>query len=813
MKFDLATSKIYKAVTLFKIFPHVVIKTWRILLLAAGIIAIISYTITLYFGGFHIGIIALSSRQWQALSLILLPLGFSVLFFEIFSDIYLKNPRTKVDEENIAEFLDFDSAKLLDRAFKINNFISAILNSDLCKNIFYRLGINPDELKNYLENDIDIIALVGAANNNRVEHGAVRISVIDLVISLYETFPPFKQLIIGRDLDEKDLDRVAQWYESEAAFGEKVKRFWDRDNLLRRKPIGVSWVYASAPLLEHFARPLGGNLEGKDIENYFFGRQDTIDQIEKALLKASEANVILVGEPGVGKRTIIDGLAYLVKEGRVLPELKYKRVLELNLASIVSYAKDKTKVHNLLVEILDQAVKAGDVILFIDNFHNFLGEDGMGASDISRVILPYLESSRVQIIAAMDSVNFHKHLESRADLAKTFEKIIVSEPDLGSVIRIVEEIIPTIEYRFKLLFTYPAIKAIVENSDRYIQTVPFPEKAINLLNDVVSFIKSKKKSWVSKQDVDEVCSLKTNIPLGRINVDEKQKLLSLKEEMHKEIIGQDEAVNAVVETMQRLRAGLKARGKPAGVFLFIGPTGVGKTQTSKALARIYFGSPDKMIRFDMSEYQNLESVSRFLGSVESNEPGQLPSRVRDNPFSVLLFDEIEKANRNILNLFLQVFDEGRITDALGRKVSFEQNVIIATSNAGAQQIREMVASGVDPALQKEKVIDILISNQYFSPELLNRFDQIVVFHPLSQDEASTVAGLLVDKLVSRLKDQGYFFNPTPEILSYVAREGFDPKFGARPMQRVITDKIETVIAQKILEGEIKKGQEFSISIN
>lgn len=288
--------------------------------------------------------------------------------------------------------------------------------------------------------------------------------------------------------------------------------------------------------------------------------------------------------------------------------------------------------------------------------------------------------------------------------------------------------------------------------------------------------------------------------------------MALDTEMHREIIGQEQAVTAVAQTMQRLRAGLARRGKPAGVFLFVGPTGVGKTLTAKVLAETYFGSKDTMVRFDMSEYQNKESLDRLLGSVPLNEPGQLATEVRDNPFSLLLLDEIEKAHKDILNIFLQVFDEGKLTDAFGKKASFEQNIIIATSNAGSDHIREMIQQGVDPATQKEKIIDLLVNKGYFRPELLNRFDEIVIFHPLSREQTAKIADILVRKLVERLREQGYFFSASKEIIDYIAEVGFDPQFGARPMARAIQDKLENVIAKKILGEKIQKGVEFTLTL-
>jgi ATP-dependent Clp protease ATP-binding subunit ClpA len=282
--------------------------------------------------------------------------------------------------------------------------------------------------------------------------------------------------------------------------------------------------------------------------------------------------------------------------------------------------------------------------------------------------------------------------------------------------------------------------------------------------------------------------------------------------MHKEVVGQERAVEVVASTMRRLRTGLGKKGKPAGVFLLVGPTGVGKTLTAKILAKTYFGSADKMLRFDMSEYQDINSLDRFLGSTRTGEPGQFVTAVRDNPFSLILLDEIEKADKNVLNIFLQVFDEGRLTDVFGRKINFEQNIIIATSNAGAEYIRDMVKEGIDPSIEKERIVDVLIKGGYFRPELLNRFDEIVIFHPLSQAQVGVISGLLINGLAARLKEQGYIFQPTQEVIDYVSRVGFDPQFGARPMERVIRDKVESTIAGKILDGSISKGTPFSLSV-
>lgn len=833
MEFNLQKSQIYKAISFSKLLILGPLKFWRILFLIVGSIGVMAHLITkmlertavllpttLCISG-TLCIPASSNDLFSGLAYIFLPLGFSVLFLEVFFNYYLKYPKIK-DQDNLAELLDFDVAKILDKANSVSELLLAISGSAPAQNIFLRIGVNPNQLKGQLEklpasddqkSLQELVNLIVDANNIRQVHGSERITLMDLLASLFDFSPIFKQAVINSRLDKNDLGLLAVWYESASDFYRKRKMFWRLENLLRQPPIGIGWIYGYSWYLQHYATDLTGQFLKKYLDIKLIGRKRAVDQIEEVLSRSGQNNVLLVGEPGVGKRTVILGFVQMIAEGRALPALNFKRVFELNVPLIVSSSKDITEVQNTLILLLNEAIKAGNIILVIEDFHNFIGAlGGMGRADISQILIPYLESTGIQIIATTDPVSFHKHIESRAEIQKVFEKVEVEEPNTTETLKIIEELVPMIEARNKIFLTYGAIKNIVEGADRYLKTAPMPEKTIDLLTEVVSRVASQKKPIVFAQDVDETITLKTEIPLGAIGGSEKEKLTNLEFEMHKEIIGQDAAVKAVAQTMQRLRAGLSRRGKPAGVFLFAGPTGVGKTLTAKILAKIYFGSTNKMIRFDMSEYQDMESLDRFLGSLRINEPGQLASLARDNPFSIILLDEIEKAHKNILNIFLAIFDEGKMTDVFGRKVGFEQNIFIATSNAAADLIRDMVNQGLDPSAQKEKVIDALVSGHYFSPEFLNRFDEVVIFHQLNQEQIAQIAELLVGGLAERLREQGYLFKPTAEIIDYISKIGFDPQFGARPMQRAIQDKLETIIARRILEGTIQKGQEFSLSI-
>lgn len=836
MVFNLRQSSIYKAVLFYRLFPVGILKFWRVLLFVLALTPAVLWII-----GRAYPIQITINIGWL---FIVLPFAFSVLFFELFGDYYLKYPKIR-STSNIAELIEFEAARVFDRAFELSrglgeNILSvktlllAMIEDRVMERLFIRiipgfLSVRK-QLKDSMASPVlyrrnfslftsqevspEVVKVLENAAVLKDKHGGYRISVLDVLASIYDYSNEFRQFILSQDLDKDDLEELANWYEHIWNFWREFRKFWSLDNLLRQPPVGRDWIYGYSRHLGAFAVNLSDKMEYIRPSLKLTSRQKEIDQIEQILSRSGENNILLVGEEGVGKDSVILDLTEMIVRGKALPELNYKKVFDLNLSLVAGASKDITEVQNLLLNILNEAVKAGNIILVLKDFHNFIGEiGGLGRIDVSEILMPYLKSSRIQVVATTNPASFHKLVEPRSELMEVFERINIFEPNASQMIKIIEEAIPGIEARSKVLVTYGAIKEIIEGADKFIRTTPFPEKAFDLLSEVVSYSTANKKYIIEKQDVSEVISRKTGIPLGSIAGEEKEKLVRLEELMHKELIGQNRAVEVVAATMRRLRTGLAKRGKPAGVFLFVGPTGVGKTLTAKILAKTYFGSADRMLRFDMSEYQTVDSIDRFLGSIKTQEPGQFVTQARDNPFSLILLDEIEKAEKNILNIFLQVFDEGRLTDAFGRRINFEQNIIIATSNAAADFIRELVKEGLDPSLEKEKVIDALIKSGYFRPELLNRFDEIVIFHPLSEEQVGKITAILLDSLATRLKDQGYIFKPTQEVADYVAKAGFDPQFGARPMERVIRDKVESAIAKKILNGEIKKGIEFSLLVS
>jgi ATP-dependent Clp protease ATP-binding subunit ClpC len=389
-----------------------------------------------------------------------------------------------------------------------------------------------------------------------------------------------------------------------------------------------------------------------------------------------------------------------------------------------------------------------------------------------------------------------------------FEKIEVKEISEEETLKILEDRALRLEAKYKVFFTFPAIKGIVSLCSKYLPAIPFPEKAIDVIDELAVLASQRKEKVVLLKDVEEVIERKAKVPIGEIKEAERRKLLKLEELIHQRIIDQEEAIKEISEALRRARAEITVRRGPIGSFLFLGPTGVGKTETAKALAEIYFGSEEKMIRLDMSEFQNLSDIPRLLGG--PGEEGLLTTPVRERPFSLLLLDEFEKAHPKILNLFLQVFDEGHLTDGMGRKVSFKNTIIIATSNAGAEIIWEKLKQTQKLEIIKEDLLSYLIQNRIFAPELLNRFDGVIVFKPLTKENLLKIAELLLKKIQKQLKEKDIDFVITEPLKEKIVELSYDPKFGAREMQRVIQEKVGNVLAREILMGGIKRGMRIEI---
>ena len=631
------------------------------------------------------------------------------------------------------------------------------------------------------------------------------------------------------------------------------------------------------PALDQYSRDLTQMAaEGK--LDPVVGREKEISRLIQILSRRTKNNPCLVGEPGVGKTAIAEGLAQRILAGSVPETIKDKRLVVLDLSGMVAGSKYRGEFEERIRKVVDEVCENQGILLFIDELHTIIGAGGAeGALDASNILKPSLSRGELQIIGATTLEEYRKYIEKDAALERRFQPVIVEEPSEEEAYEILKGLRPYYERHHKVEISDEALEAAVKMSVRYINDRFLPDKAIDLIDEAASKVqlsgyqasseiedlsreiqeilqekeraiktgylslakecqekqkeaearleqlqvKEEKKNQRKSGKVDEkavasIVSDWTKIPVQRLTEGETRRLAQLEKELHKRVIGQEEAVHAVSQAVKRGRVGLKDPNRPIGSFLFLGPTGVGKTELSKALAQAVFGSEQAMIRVDMSEYMEKHSVSKLIGSppgyVGYDEGGQLSEKVRRNPYSVILFDEIEKAHPDVFNILLQVLDDGHITDAHGRKVDFKQTIIIMTSNAGAQAIVEPKQLGFISQKDEKKDYEKMKSGvmeevrRLFKPEFLNRIDEIMVFHTLNKEEIRKIVLLLLKSLEKRCEEQmDIHLNVTNSAVDYIAEAGFDAKYGARPLRRAIQSKIEDRLANELLEGKIKRG--------
>lgn len=630
------------------------------------------------------------------------------------------------------------------------------------------------------------------------------------------------------------------------------------------------------PTLNQFGKDLTFEAsEGK--LDPIIGREEEIDRIIQILSRRTKNNPCLIGEPGVGKTAVVEGLAEKVIAGEVPENLKNKRVVTLDISSIVAGAKYRGDFEERLKKCLQEIKKAGNVILFIDEIHTIVGAGAAeGAIDAANILKPLLARAEIQVIGATTLNEYRKYIEKDAALERRFQPVLVGEPTVEEAIQILTGIRDKYEAHHKVEITDSAIKAAVELSSRYVNDRYLPDKAIDLMDEAASRVKLNsltapkevkkieekineivkekedaintqnfekaaklrdkeqkereklekvKLEWtqknqitaatVTENEIAEVISKWTNIPVNKLTEAETAKLRKLEEELHKRVIGQDAAITAVSKAVRRGRVGLKDPKRPIGSFIFLGPTGVGKTETCKALAECLFGDENSMIRVDMSEYMEKHTVAKLIGSppgyVGYEEGGQLTEKVRRKPYAVILFDEIEKAHPDVFNILLQILEDGRLTDSQGRMVDFKNTVIIMTSNVGARNITEQKTIGFNNAENKEKNYEQIkgdVMNELkkaFRPEFLNRIDEIIVFKPLDEMEIEKIVEIMIKSSTGRLAEREISIEVTENMKKHIVKKGFDPAYGARPLRRAIQSLIEDTLAEEILDGKVKNG--------
>ncbi|TSC52791.1 MAG: chaperone ATPase [Parcubacteria group bacterium LiPW_41] len=572
---------------------------------------------------------------------------------------------------------------------------------------------------------------------------------------------------------------------------------------LRKRVINRSWTARPTPVLDQFSTDLT-ELANQEKVGFLIGHNEEMNVLIHTLSRPGKPNAILIGEPGAGKTSMIAHLAYRLIKDDVPSPLYDKRLVSLDIPALISNSTPEVLVGRLK-EITDEVILAGNIVLHIPELHDlFRTANNKGGINAIDVILPIIKNQAIPVVGESFPREFKTYIEARTDFLDQFESITINEISEKEAIRFLVYQTLLLEKQYKLFITFRAIEQSVKIAHRYFHNKLLPGSALDLLKQAIIAAKDERRKILEAEDITKIAETQTRIPIEKAGDDEAQKLLNLEEMIHKKLVNQSHAVSSVSRSLREYRSGLSRKGGPIATFLFVGPTGVGKTELAKILTKIQFGSQDSMIRFDMSEYQDKQSISRFIGSSNGESSGALTDAVSKTPYSLILLDEFEKAHPDILNLFLQVFDDGRLTDNLGRVVGFENTIIIATSNAHSEFIKTEIEKG----RKSGEIADDLKKKltDYFKPELINRFSDIIVFRTLTQDETKQVAKLLIGEVSGTLREsQGIDLVVDDSALSEIARIGYSPVFGARPLRQTISENIRSVLAEKILRREITRG--------
>jgi ATP-dependent Clp protease ATP-binding subunit ClpA len=648
-------------------------------------------------------------------------------------------------------------------------------------------------------NPADLAACLAVAVTLADQSNSKSLEVGFIVTGILMSEPSVATMLRSYKMQPDDLESIALW------LGRGL------DDQRRDKQdfggVGRDWAFGFTPLLDRFGENLSVSIANNGAHYGWLTSSPGVQSIESAFDNHASA-IALIGPDGIGKTTSIYALAQRLIEGHTTQSLAYHQIISLKASVILSNAHGAGELERIILALANEAAHAGHVILFFDDAQLFFSS-GTGSFDATQLLLPILQAGVVPIIFAMTPSDYQRLRANNATMSGLLTPVLLQELPPNDVMRVLEDIAIGIESRNKLLITYDALHEAYRLSGRYEQDEAYPGKAIKLLGQAVPHAKD---SIVTALSVQQAIEQTRGVKVGNAKAAEADTLLHLEDKIHERMINQSHAVSVVSNALRRARAGVGNPKRPIGSFLFLGPTGVGKTELAKAIAATYFNDESTIIRLDMSEYQQAEDVARLLSSGQTDKTSLILS-VRQQPFSVVLFDEIEKAHPNILNLMLQLLDEGQLTDSTGRAVSFKDCIIIATSNAGATTIRDQVSKGVDIESTRELLTDELIQTNQFKPELLNRFDDLVIFRPLTPSELGQVVRLMLQDINQTLQNQNISLNLTDAAIDTIVRVGNDPRLGARPMRRALQRAVEDVVAQKILRGETHPGDTITLDVN
>ena len=736
-----------------------------------------------------------------------------------------KMPRRQ--RRSVSDSYTNEARKLLENAYRMADrlrhaellpihIIAALAESDKIATVFIRLGVSVKTIEQKLRPLLPPVApttlaptvsreaqeILFAAYDEAYRAHQHYVGDTDLLVSVVRLSPALQDVLSDVGIDHQKLINVVEWVRVREHLMQQYHKLRRAAGHRSKYGMDKAMTAVATPYLNRFSDDVTMLAQFGHTEECV-AREKEVESIFR-VVEGGQQNVLLVGDFGVGKKSIVEGLAGRMVEDDVPKRLQDKRMVRLSVSSLLAGTTPSGAVERLIA-IMNEIARAGNIILFIHNIHELIGVSAGGQDqslDVAGTLAEYIGGGRFMTIATTTTEAFGQ-LVSNSKLGTLFSKVEIAEMDENQTIQVLESKAGYIEYKQQVFFAYEAVEKAAQLAKRFIREVTLPGSALEVMSEAASFTHSKKghNTLVTGEEVAAVVAQKTKIPVTAVSADESEKLLHLEAVLHQRVIGQDEAVNLVASALRRARAQIRSQNRPIANFLFLGPTGVGKTELAKTIAEVYFGGEERMIRLDMSEYQDKASIYRLIGRPGEKGSGVLTEAVRRAPFALVLLDEIEKADKDILNLFLQVMDDGRLTDSVGRVVDFTNVILIATSNAGTNYVQDQLHAGISSEAIKERLLHGELRD-YFRPEFLNRFDGIVLFRALDQAAIKQIAGIMLKHVAADLAVKGITLNVTDDALNYFASIGFDPDFGARPMRRVVQERVENALAELLLSKSI-----------
>jgi len=787
--FNFSSLRSYKARLGVAMAPVEIWLTILAIVLVLGAVFLLIMGLSIGWGALAVGVILIMPIRWYQ------------------EDLHIHKPT--LGGKTIDDVLDGDIlGRLPENPSPYDLAISLSLTAE---GVFFmrRFGVSSGMIRDLVSKDSkDVEVVFNEAMRLRSELALPSLTAGMILIALLRQVPQSRDMLAHLQLEESDLVAGIKWF---ARLEQQIENY--KHSIKNPGGIGRDWSFGWIPNLSHFGQNISEGLSGLEIhDSDIQAHREALNLIIKSMASEAGNSLALVGSAGVGKTELIKNLANIIMSptANIPSNLRYHQVFLLDAAAIVAQAKEPGDVELILNQILSEAARAKNIIVVLDGAQVFF-ENGVGSVDASNVLLPIIKATALPLILTFNDQRFAKIVERQPEVANVLTRVNLQPPEWQETLLAVEDKLVMLEYRYKVTYMYQAIKAAYDLSTRYVHEMVQPGRTVKLLESAASYAVD---GFVTNGVVDETIEKTIGVKVAKIGADddERQKLVDLENLLHARVIGQEYAIKVVSDALRRARAGVRNQNRPIGTFMFMGPTGVGKTELAKALAAVYFGDENKIVRLDMNEFVEAKDVARLIADGADN-PGSLTAQVMRQPFSVVLLDELEKAHSAVLQTLLQLLDEGILRDANNREISFRDTIVIATSNAAVERITELLQRGMSLDTLQDQLTNELINSHIFAPEFLNRFDEIVLFGSLSKEQLLRVVDLILASINKTLESQKITVTLPTEAKVYLVDKGYDPGLGARPMRRIIQKSVENIVAQAVLANKVQAGGELAISLD